>query len=225
MVNPGWAHATLTVRRGIAWWPAGAADVFEVYPFPGRVPLARGPAPSTFELAPWEVRVVLLRQTAYGTSPQWRVSRRPEIGRSTQLAVTGIERLSRTTADEPLRASGRIALPAVGREDALFVWHRLEHDGEWAYDPEPQALVRFEATLDGLAVHTETLPRVRDRNGPGSPWVLHTIPAGPSWSHRQVEIGIESVAQPGIVVHTEAVLANRWWKRHERRFEDPGPAG
>ena len=116
--------------------------------------------------------------------------------------------------------SGRVPLPRVRRGDVLYVMHRLERDGEWAYQPEPQALLGFEATLDGLAVHMTTIPNTRDRNGPGSPWVLRRIPAGPAWSGRDLEVTLHSTAPRGVRVHTRALLVDAWWLRHRRSFDD-----
>jgi hypothetical protein len=102
-----------------------------------------------------------------------------------------------------------------------MVGHRLRARDEWHYDAEPQALVSSEVTLDGLAVASSLLPRTRDRNGPGSPWVLRTIPAGPSWSGRTLRVEVRDEPPPGVEVVTEAWLVERWWKRHRRRFRDP----
>jgi hypothetical protein len=102
-----------------------------------------------------------------------------------------------------------------------MISHRLRAAGEWHYDAEPQALVSSELTLDGLAVASTLLPRTRDRNGPGSPWVLRAVPAGPSWSGRTLVVELRDESPPDVEVVTEAWLVERWWRRHRRRFRDP----
>ena len=74
------------------------------------------------------------------------------------------------------------------------------------------------ARLAGLAASWETLPRVRDRNGPGSPWVSRRLPVGPAWSGRTLDVTIDSQAPAGLTVHTQAMLVSRWWRRSARRL-------
>jgi hypothetical protein len=76
------------------------------------------------------------------------------------------------------------------------------------------------ATLDGLAVRTETVPRHRDRNGPGSSWVLHRIPAGPAWAGRDLRIDVTSDLAAGVEVTTEVRAVDEWWRRTARTFVD-----
>jgi hypothetical protein len=104
-----------------------------------------------------------------------------------------------------------------------MIVHRLRIDGEWHYHAEPQSLVGSEVTLDGLAVASSLLPRTRDRNGPGSPWVLRTVPAGPAWSGRTLRLDIRDDSPPDVEVVTEAWLVERWWRRYRRTFRDPRP--
>jgi hypothetical protein len=218
LVNPDWHHAEMALPTGLPGWPEGTPTLVELYPFPGRVEAA-GEGALELTLAPFEVRVVeVVSEERVGVDVP--AQRRPAIGPTVELDVAGAGGLRRADEEETVSWSGRVRLPRVRRGDVLYVMHRLERDGEWAYQPEPQALLGFEATLDGLAVHMTTIPNTRDRNGPGSPWVLRRIPAGPAWSGRDLEVTLHSTAPRGVRVHTRALLVDAWWLRHRRSFDD-----
>jgi hypothetical protein len=117
-------------------------------------------------------------------------------------------------------AAARLRLPDIYFGDVLFVRHRLMRDGAWRYDPEPQLLIDFRAGLDGLSVRQDTIPRHRDRNGPGSSWVIRRIPAGPAWSGRELSVDVTSRVPVGTTVLTDAVVVDAWWLRKRRTFAD-----
>jgi hypothetical protein len=208
VLAPAWQGGSVRVGADLDGFPDGAWRAIEVYPFPG---LLESPGPGlSLELAPWETRVIWVAPARHDAVRMAPLSVRPAIRPSRRLDIV-------PGADG--RAS--IALPAVGREDAVMISHRLRAAGEWHYDAEPQALVSTEVTLDGLAVASTLLPRTRDRNGPGSSWVLRAIPAGPSWSGRTLHVELRDETPAEVEVVTEAWLVERWWRRHRRRFRDP----
>lgn len=205
--------ATLAAVNPTAWPQAldagSAGDGTERYPQPGRpVDLRR------IELRPYELRIVTLGAGG-GLDGDDRV--RP----TRRLAGLPERLLVPAAAGTRVRWAGRIELPAIGRDDEIHLTARLRQDGEWAYVPEPGAIVRIDATLDGLALRSDRLPRTRDRNGPGSPWVLLRIPAGPAWSGRGLDVTIEIDGSAGSEVHIEGIVVEAWWKR-PRRWGAPG---
>lgn len=200
-VNPGPRQAAVGVDG--RW--------VERYPVPGRT--TDGGA---IGLRPYETRVVT-RAGAHGDAATEQ-PRDPGIARGTR-PVAGLP-------DRPLvlggdgvavQWAGCLVLPSIGRDDEVHLSARLRQDGEWAYVPEPGAITHIGATLDGLAVRTDRLPRTRDRNGPGSPWVLLRIPAGTSWSGRSLDVTVEAEGPAGMEVVLDAVIVEAWWKR-PRRF-------
>ncbi len=208
VLAPSWEGGSVRLPASLPGWPTGGTAALELYPFPGRI---RTDGPDvTLDLAPWETRVVWVGPTAHPVVQGTPDTRRPAIRASRPLAMEG-----------DAATGGRIRLPEVGREDAVVIGHRLRAGGEWHYDAEPQALVGSEITLDGLAVSSTTLPRTRDRNGPGSPWVLRTVPAGPSWSGRTLQVDLRDTTSADVEVVTDAWLVERWWRRHRRTFVDP----
>lgn len=214
LVNPGWAAATYAIEPSLPGYPAGPREVLELYPDPGAVD--RG---DVVELAPFEVRVLAI--VPAGRARAVLPDRRRIAVRSTRVVDPGaLGTLVGAPPGEPRTASGTLRLPAVELGDVLYVTHRFVRDGEWRYDPEPQARLGFEATLDGLAVHHETTPRQRDRNGPGSAWVVRRIRVGPAWSDRDLRVVLSADLPAGVEVRTEARIVDAWWLRTERRFDD-----
>jgi hypothetical protein len=208
MLAPGWQEDRITLGGDLPGWPRGDWRAVEVYPFPGL--LDTSGETLSLDLAPWETRVVWVGPADHPAVRGARASVRPAIRPGRRLAL-----------DHDPEGRSIIRLPEVGREDAVMIGHRLRFAGEWHYHAEPQALVGSEVTLDGLAVASTLLPRTRDRNGPGSPWVLRTVPAGPSWSGRTLRVDVRDETPADVEVVTEAWLVERWWRRHRRAFRDP----
>lgn len=209
VVNPSWSAAQTSIQAALAAVPDGAR-VVELYPCPGLLAVE-----GDLDLAPFEIRVVhVLPASAVprGVGP----SIRPYVRTTRTVEPTGL-----TATGGVAQVSGRLSLPDLGRGDAIYITNRLARDGQWTYDPEPHSRVRLSATLDGLAVRTETVPRNRDRNGPGSSWVLHRIPAGPSWSGRALDLTVDLTLATGVTIVSEAYAVDEWWRRSERRFADP----
>lgn len=204
-VNPG---PSSQVLRG------DVAESGELYPVPGRRSVSGG-----VELRPYETRVLGSLAAAASVSHA-AVAARP----TRQLVGLPDRPVSLGVSGGTASWSGSLVLPVIGRDDEIHVSARLRQGGECAYVPEPGAIVRIEATLGGLAVRSDRLPRTRDRNGPGSPWVLLRIPAGPSWSGRSLDLAIEMEGPAGMEVVLDAVVVDAWWKR-PRSFRAPEATG
>lgn len=209
----GTGAGTLVTAVNPGPWEAAVSDGVpdggwvERYPVPGRT--TEGGA---IRLRPYEARVVTRTGALGGVEADH--PRSPGAARGTRRASGLPDRPLALAGDGvAVRWAGSLVLPTIGRDDEVHLSARLRKDGEWAYVPEPGAIVRIGATLDGLAVRTDRLPRTRDRNGPGSPWVLLRIPAGPSWSGRSLDVTVEAEGPAGMEVVLDAVILEAWWKR------------
>ncbi|MFN8619256.1 MAG: hypothetical protein U0869_00740 [Chloroflexota bacterium] len=172
----------------------------ERYPHPG--PGAGEP------LAPYEVRIL----SAATPADPGEATRRTAVRPTRDVRLDGLPTEVILDAGA-IRVTGRLGLPAIALGDEIHLWARLQRDGQWAYEPEPHAIVRIGLTLDALAVRADVLPRDRDRNGPGSPWTLLRIPAGPSWSGRDLDLVADLHGPPGLRVTFGADVVDAWWKR------------
>lgn len=212
LANPTWSATSFTIDRDTPGFPTEPWRMIELYPYPGLIE-----ATGTFDLAPHEVR--LIRILPVSEVPRdLAPTRRPLIRPTQRIDARGLDMAA---GSRPGKASADLVLPPLALGDSIYVMHRLSRDGQWAYDPEPQAMVRFEALLDGLNVRFDTVPRHRDRNGPGSSWVLHRIPAGPSWSGRTLRTSVTADLPPDVELQTEACALDEWWVRAPRTFDDP----
>jgi hypothetical protein len=212
LANPTWSGSSITIDRDTPGFPSEPWRIIELYPYPGLLEPSR-----TFDLAPHEVRVIRILPVSM-VPRELAPTRRPLI-RSTQWIDA--QGLDVSPGTRPGRVSADMLLPTIGLGDSINVMHRLSRQGHWTYDPEPQAMIRFEALLDGLNVRYDTVPRHRDRNGPGSSWVLHRIPAGPAWSGRTLRTSIIADLPDGIDLQTAACALDEWWVRALRTFDDP----
>ncbi len=210
IVNPSWFASEFMLDRA-AGVPAGSWTAVELYPFPGATDLA-----DPLALAPLEVRVLRLMSSTSANG--LARSTRPTVRPTRVIDTAGLG----TPGGAPRGTiSVGLDLPALGLGDAIYVVHRLSRDGQWAYDPEPQSRLGFEVALDGMSARFDSIPRHRDRNGPGSSWVVRRIPAGPAWSGRRLDITLRSDLPAGMSVATSACAVDEWWKRTERTFRDP----
>jgi hypothetical protein len=211
LANPGMSAAEVELpadlggrlRDGGAW---------EAYPFPGW--LDGDEVGERLVLAPFEVRVL---EAVPSGSLSGKRSDRPLV-RPTRGLALGAPVLENHAGGDVAAWKAEITLPALENGDEILVVQRLERDGQWSYVPDTRDLLGFDAHLDGLVIRMDTLPRTRDRNGPGSPWSLRRIPAGAAWSGRSLSIDLSSSAAPGTRVHTDAFILDARWRRH-RRFE------
>lgn len=214
VVNPGWDAAELRVPAGLTGWPVGDRRVVELYPRPGRAA-----DDERIPLAPFELRVLAVLPAA--SAPASIPAQDARAVRPTRILDPGaLGWLQGVAGEFDLLATAEVRLPEIGRGDVVWVAHRLVRDGQYAYDPEPQARISFGATLDGLGVHFTTIPRHRDRNGPGSCWVLRRIPAGPAWSNRSLRITVTSQLPPDVGLETTIRVVDGWWQRTRRTFRD-----
>lgn len=209
VTNPTWSATTFALGPALLGLPEGPWRIVELYPFPGLVE-----GPSVIDLAPLEVRVLHVVPLASVPSDVVR-SHRPIVRATRTIDASALAVTSNVAA-----VSADLTMPALGLGDAIYVATRLSRDGQWAYDAEPQARIRLSVTLDGLAVRAETMPRTRDRNGPGSSWVLHRIPAGPAWSDRSLHISLTSDTADAVTITTSALAIDEWWRRTDRTFRD-----
>lgn len=211
LVNPSWTAARYEVDRRLPGFPAGPWRAIELYPYPGLVESA-----DPLDLAPMEVRMIHI--VPVGHMPRDIGATQRPLVRDARPIDT--QALALPGGERPASVSADLVLPTLERGDAIYVSHRLSRDGAWACEPEPQAQVSFEATLDGLNVRFDTIPRHRDRNGPGSSWVLRRIPAGPAWSGRRLRVTVSTDLPGDVDVTTEARVLDEWWARVPRAFAD-----
>jgi hypothetical protein len=201
--------------------PAEVVPV-EVYPCPGiAAGLANGAAVSV-ELRPFEVRCLELvppATLAADASTHDRPTPRPT--RAIDMSPLHVEIETATRGSAVHLIQGSVQLPQVERDDQVALVVRLHRDGIWWYHPEPHVLLQLRASLKGIAAHSEVVPTVRARNGPGAPWVLYKLPAGPAWSGDQLAIDLRAELPEGVSLLLEAQVWEPWWLRHERRFEAP----
>ena len=219
LINPDSQAATVRLDRDLPGWPAARAELVELYPFPGRVATPGLDRSVELDLMPFELR--LIRVVDGATVPdRVGLQSRPTIRPTRPLDLGEFERSSARPAGSAIDQTGTVRLPVLGVGDLLFIAHRFERDGQWTYDPEPHHLVSFGATIDGFAVHQETVPGSRDRNGPGAAWVIRRIPAGPAWSGRDLELSVGYRGPDGVEMTTTGAVVAGWWLGHRRRFED-----
>jgi hypothetical protein len=192
--------------------PDGLAAV-EVYPFPGLAPAG------AVDLKPFEVRVLELVPAAAlppGLAEQDRSPTRPtraiDVGSLRTEIEVGGDGVAVHVIHGPLR------LPQVERDDQVALVVRLHRDDVWWYHPEPHALLDVNAALKGVEVYSEVVPKVRARNGPGGPWVLYKIPAGPAWTGEELAFRLRARLPAGVSLLVEAQVWEPWWLRHERHF-------
>lgn len=217
--NPGVTAAEIGIPAGLDD-NLTASRVWEAYPFPGWLDDDALGRPLT--LSPFEVRVLEAGPAGAAERAQRpEPSVRPPV-RPTRALDLGVPVIENAEGAAPARWSGEVMLPVLGNGDEVMVVQRLERDGEWTYVPDSRDLLGFDARLGGLAIRMDTLPRTRDRNGPGSPWALRRIPAGAAWSGRSLSLELSSRSEPGVRVHTSAWILDTRWRRNRRFLPRPG---
>jgi hypothetical protein len=187
-------------------------ELVELYPFPGRVaePVQ---AESTIDLLPFEVRC--LEFVSDEVCSQVPDQQRPYVRtrRPVDDSALTIEKRDRTTL-----LYGPLVLPEVHRRDRLAFVVRMHRDGVWWNHPDPRQVMSATITLEGFETYAEVAPAVRARTGLGTSWIFWSIPAGPAWSHRAVEVRLQASLPEGVELVTESCLYEQWWLQHERQF-------
>jgi hypothetical protein len=178
-----------------------AADLVEVFPFPGRI---RGDGAGAIDLKPFEVRALELGSVAADETEQKRPSTRPTQELPIEFAQQG-------ASQSTIRAA--IDLPDVGRDQAVMLVVSLKRDGSALYHPAPHRELQLAATLKGAEVWYDTEPHARSYNGPGYPWLVYRMPAGVTWSGQTLRVRLQSNLAADIDINIEALLIDPWWER------------
>ncbi|HWE61450.1 MAG TPA: hypothetical protein VHB98_07050, partial [Chloroflexota bacterium] len=223
LFNPQFEATTVSVDLaplGIS--TRGTTALYELYPFPGLVADRAIVVASTLSapLKPFEVRCLELihdPSSLGAVPPQNRPPDRP--GRALDLVATpGTNDDVGSAAEQSPLYRGTTTLPAITRGQRLAVIVRLHRQGEWWYHPEPHSLIRFTGTLDGLDVVAQAIPRWRSYNGPGAPWVVYDMPAGPSWEGKRLSIELSGQLPGGVALSVETRTYDAWWRQVDKRF-------
>jgi hypothetical protein len=218
-------NPTFFERSVVLDLPGGLVFV-EVYPFPGAAPSLSSGAAATIDLKPFEVRCLEL-VAADALEPELAAHDRPFTRPTRAIDVsslrTEVDREAGGVATHVVR--GPLRLPRVERNDQVALVVRFHRDGVWWYHPEPHALLELSAVLRGVEVYSDVIPKVRARNGPGGPWVLYKLPAGPAWTEEELTLRLRAQLPAGVSLLLEAHVWEPWWLQHERRFEAPRLAG
>lgn len=191
--------------------------ICECYPHPGLVSLHSG-GMLEFDLHPWELRVleVVPESSIAPPDPQ----RRPAVPATRPLDLSQLDRRGP-------RIAGAVRLPEIVRHDLVVLGLRLHREGVWHYHPEPQSLFAPAFRLGAGSVLFKTIPDVRSWNGQGCPWVLYELPAGPSWSGKELETSWTAGLPAGVEAEPFGLVHNAWRRAHPPRFADVrlAPAG
>jgi hypothetical protein len=220
--NPGFEVATLRVpMTGLGLEANEELSVYEVYPAPGAVPtmIASGPELDV-SLRPFELRCLELHWGA-ALAADIPVQERSPAQASSRLDLSLSEVIQEHSPSPRERTHvlrGSAVLPTLRRGDHLALVARLHRAGDWWYHPEPQTLVQLTARLNGLDVYCEVTPKSRSYNGPGAPWVVYDVAAGPAWTGQQLHVDLRAQLPRDISVTLEAHLYDAWWMRYPKRF-------
>jgi hypothetical protein len=222
LFNPQFEATVLRVDLAAAGIDAGGMTaLYELYPFPGLVADGATVVDSTLSapLKPFEVRCLELLRDPSSLSAVLRQNRptdRP--GRSLDLVAAPGMNKAGSSGEQDQIYRGTTILPAIVRGQRLAIIVRLHRGGDWWYHPEPQSVVRFTGKLDGLDVFAEAIPRSRSYNGPGSPWVVYDIAAGPAWLGKILSIDLIGQLPSDVALTVEAHSYDAWWRQVEKRF-------
>jgi hypothetical protein len=203
--NPSFDCRTASIEL-----PTGAVQ--ECYPYPGLVEASHAGGLLRVDLNPWEVRCLEIRPPDTSGLAERQI--RPRAKETVHLDVSSLR----------AEAHAAIRLPPIGRHDLVVLGARLHREGVWHYHPEPQELLQLDVRLGAGEVWYETVPTVRSRNGPGCPWVVYKIPAGPAWSGRTLEVQLRAELPVDLALEPFGLVYTAWWRERPRSFAAPAAA-